>query len=316
MMCDDAPSSSMSAMSIHNDDDNSISVCANCGKEGSDVTNTCNKCKGVMYCNAACKKKHRHKHKKDCERRVAELHDEKLFKQPPQKEDCPICFLRMPSLTSVQVYMACCGKEICNGCIHAADERDEKGDGLCPFCRTPAPDTDEEVLKRYKIRMEKNDSKAIYDFGGFYAYGYHGLPQNMAKALKLWYRAGELGNINAYHNIGIAYENGRGVEINKEKAVHYYELAAMGGNVTARHNLGFGEYQAGNMDRALKHWMIAIEEGGFKMSFESVKQSYSDGHATKIDYTKALRANQAYLDEIKSDQRDEAAASNVRYTYY
>ena len=52
------------------------STCANCGKEGnSDDMNTCNKCKSVKYCNAACKKKHRSKHKKACERRVAELHD-------------------------------------------------------------------------------------------------------------------------------------------------------------------------------------------------------------------------------------------------
>jgi hypothetical protein len=50
--------------------DNNISVCANCGKEGDDVNNICNKCKMVKYCNAACKKKHRHKHKKDCEEHV------------------------------------------------------------------------------------------------------------------------------------------------------------------------------------------------------------------------------------------------------
>ena len=36
----------------------SISVCANCGKEGNDDNmNTCNKCKQVKYCNATCKKK-------------------------------------------------------------------------------------------------------------------------------------------------------------------------------------------------------------------------------------------------------------------
>jgi len=58
-----------------------VSACANCGKEG--ANNTCNKCKMVKYCNAACKKKHRHKHKKQCERWVAKLQDEKLFKQPP-----------------------------------------------------------------------------------------------------------------------------------------------------------------------------------------------------------------------------------------
>ena len=65
-----------------------MSTCAACGKEGSsDDMNTCNKCKTVNYCNAACKKKHRNKHKKACERRVAELHDIELFKQPPPAED-------------------------------------------------------------------------------------------------------------------------------------------------------------------------------------------------------------------------------------
>jgi len=67
-----------------------VSVCANCGKEG--ANNICNKCKQVKYCNAACKKKHRKKHKKQCERQVAKLHDEELFKEPPPLEDCPILF--------------------------------------------------------------------------------------------------------------------------------------------------------------------------------------------------------------------------------
>ena len=40
-----------------------VDVCACCGKEGSDL-NICNKCQMVKYCNAACKKKHRSKHKK------------------------------------------------------------------------------------------------------------------------------------------------------------------------------------------------------------------------------------------------------------
>ena len=35
-----------------------ISICANCGKEGTNL-NICNKCKTARYCNASCKKKHR-----------------------------------------------------------------------------------------------------------------------------------------------------------------------------------------------------------------------------------------------------------------
>jgi len=103
-----------------------VSVCANCGKEGDEINNICNKCKQVKYCDAACKKKHRHKHKKECEehirlaaKRAAELHDKELFKEPPPAEDCPICFLLLPTLDTGRVYMACCGKRICSGCIHA-----------------------------------------------------------------------------------------------------------------------------------------------------------------------------------------------------
>ena len=79
------------SISINNNTD-VISICANCGKEDSsnEINNICNKCKQVKYCNAACKKKHRSKHKKDCEEHLrlaaeqaAKQHDIKLFKQPP-----------------------------------------------------------------------------------------------------------------------------------------------------------------------------------------------------------------------------------------
>ena len=49
-------------MNTSDKEDDNVSACANCGKKGDDVKNTCNKCKMVIYCNAACKKKHRHKH--------------------------------------------------------------------------------------------------------------------------------------------------------------------------------------------------------------------------------------------------------------
>ena len=53
-------------------------------------------CMLVRYCNAVCQKNHWATHKKECKRRAAELRDEALFKDPPAKEDCPICFLPMP----------------------------------------------------------------------------------------------------------------------------------------------------------------------------------------------------------------------------
>jgi len=313
-------------MSTNNED--IISVCANCGKEGDDVTNTCNKCKKVMYCNAACKKRHRHKHKKECEEHVkraaehaAKLHDEQLFKEPPpQDDDCPICFVRLPSLDLGSVYMACCGKMICRGCVHSFQWRAIKAgrmkeDDVCPFCRTPAPTSNKEMIGRYNKRAELNDTTAIYCLGSFYAHGQRGLPQNYAKAIKLWHRAGELGNAIAYYSIGVAYERGLGIEVDEKKAEHYWELAAMKGNAYARCSLGDMEGNTGNKDRALKHWMIGVKNGD-SYSLKNIIRMYRNGDATRDDYTKALQYYRVYLDEIKSDQRDEAAAFSINYKYY
>lgn len=72
--CKDGASTKLNDVTLKISNCTDVSVCANCGKSGSNNSmNTCNKCKMVKYCNAACKKKHRSKHKKQCERRVAEL---------------------------------------------------------------------------------------------------------------------------------------------------------------------------------------------------------------------------------------------------
>ena len=283
-----------------------VDTCACCGKEGSDL-NICNKCQTVKYCNAACKKKHRSKHKKKCERRVAELHDLELFKHPPLKEDCPICFLPLPSLHTGSTYYACCGKEICSGCDHAISLRDKEE--KCPFCRTSAPITDKEIIEMYTKRVEVGDATAIFGLGCFYDNAMYGLPRDHEKALELHHRAGELGCAEAYGNIGSVYLTGEGVERDEKKTNHYYELAAIGGYVATRHNLGNSEFHAGNYDRAIKHYMISAG-GGYSGSVKYIRQMYSDGDATKEDFAKALRAYQVYLEEVRSEHRDQAAAAD------
>jgi len=307
------------------DKDNDIPVCANCGKEGDDVNNICNKCKTVRYCNASCKKKHRHKHKKDCEEhtrlateRAAELHDKELFKQPPsQYGDCPICFIRLPTLHTGRRYHECCGKMMCSGCAYAPvydNQGNEVDNNKCPFCRTPHHTSNEEMVKRMKMRMQAHDPIAIYNIGVYYRDGTNGYPQDYTKALELFHRAAD-GYTIAYASIGYAYSNGEGVEVDMEKANHYYELASMRGVAGARHNLGLNEIRASNMDNALKHFMIAVR-GGYSDSLDNIKILYSNGLASKEDYTKALQSYQTYLSEIKSAQRDKAAAADEEYQYY
>ena len=89
----------------------------------------------------------------------------------------------------------------------------------------------------------------------------------------------------------------------------------MNGDVTARNNLGVSEDEAGSWDRAIKHYLIAAGSGN-DTSVKNIRELYMDGYSTKEDYSKALQAYQKYLDEVKSEQRDQAAAFNDRYKYY
>jgi hypothetical protein len=125
--------------------DTTVHCCADCGEEGGVSLKACKACMLVKYCNANCQRNHWPKHKKECKLRAAEIHDEALFKDPPPKEDCQICFLPMPvqiiacaslppaTLSSIPIndyafthrhrlavqataqYYTCCGKNICGG---------------------------------------------------------------------------------------------------------------------------------------------------------------------------------------------------------
>jgi len=288
-----------------------MSTCASCGKVGkSDDMNTCNKCKAVKYCNAVCKKKHRSKHKKACERRVAELHDEKLFADPPPPEECPICFLPLQCGNQTETFKSCCGKTVCVGCIFAM--KMSEGKDLCAFCRTPRATSEEEIKLLEKL-MEKRNGGAYNVLAGYYAHGRLGLPRDYQKASGLYHRAGELGCAEGYYNLGICYGHGRGVEVDITKAKHYFELAAMMGDVDARYSVGCIEGNAGNHHRAIKHCILAARSGHEK-ALEKVKEEYMHacmvgfGFVTKDGYEITLRAYHERQKEMKSDAREKAAA--------
>ena len=233
--------------------------------------------------------------------------DEDLFKENPPRDECPICMLPLPLNNAETRYQSCCGKILCMGCIQAVKTA---GDNrcLCPFCRTPPAISDGELIERIKERVAARDAGAVYLLGSYCRDGRYGLPQNMAKAMKLLFRAGELGDARSYNRIGYSYYNGNGVERDEKKAKYYFELAAMGGYVVARHNLGIWEQRAGNMDRAVKHFMITAAAGHDK-SLTAIRESFFNGSATKDDFETALRAHKESKDEMRSEQREAAAAA-------
>eukprot|EP00956_Cyclotella_meneghiniana_P002442 scaffold2759_cov57-Cyclotella_meneghiniana.AAC.4 len=103
-----------------------------------------------------------------------------------------------------------------------------------------------------------------------------------------------------------------------KKAEYYWELAAMKGDIFSRFNLGMNEQKAGNMDRAKRHYMIAVKCGEID-ALANLQHLYFSGYVTGEEYSDAERLYKEYVDEIKSDQRDVAAAAygeNVYYTPY
>ena len=277
-----------------------MSTCANCGKEG-DSLKTCTACFMVKYCNRDCQIAHRKQHKKECKKRAAELYDEKLFKEV-EPEECPICMLPLPIDSNQSAFESCCGKRICNGCIYAMDM--SEGKDLCAFCRTPPPSSDEEYLKRLnKLMNNGNGGGACFLLAGHYANGRKGLPRDIQKAVEFNLKAGELGCAEGYFNLGLAYRDGRGVELDEKKANHYYELAAMNGDIYARNNLGCIEGHAGNEHRAMKHFMLAAR-AGMKDSLEMVKIGFRNGKVTKDEYANTIRAYHKSIDGMKSESRD------------
>eukprot|EP00986_Skeletonema_menzelii_P011869 scaffold6240_cov101-Skeletonema_menzelii.AAC.2 len=140
--------------------------CASCGIAGGDdiTLKKCTACHLVKYCSDECQKNHRPKHKRECKKRVAELRDEILFKQPESSHfgDCPICCLPLPLDPSKNRLMSCCSKMMCDGCYLANKKREIEGklQQKCAFCRKAAPKT-KEIKKRLMKRIEANDPVAI-----------------------------------------------------------------------------------------------------------------------------------------------------------
>jgi len=241
-----------------------------------------------------------------------DISDEKLFQDPPPKEDCLICMLPMPFANGAcgvgKAYMACCGKTMCSGCMIA--EKDEMKEGnlkkWCSLCRVPLPGSDEEFVKRLKKRMKLNDKEAFNYLGQAYRDGSEGLTKNLSKALELYNQAAELGSCNAHALIAGAYMRGDGVEQDKEKGIqHLKHAAAIGGHEMARYALGM---MASDRRIAMRHHMIAAKSG-HKDALKKVGEGYKAGHLTKEDYASTLRAHQVSVDEMKSKQRDIADES-------
>ena len=282
--------------------------CASCGiAEVDDVKLTlCDaNCTLVRYCSVTCHRDHQPLHEAMCKKRVAELRDDLLFRQPEISNfgDCPICSLPLALDASKHVIQSCCSKVICNGCSYANEirERNAKLRQTCPFCRHYVPATRATALANEMKRVEVNDPAAIRMLGLM-----RHVKGDYRSAFEYLNKAAGLGDAVAHYHLSLKYSEGEGVEKDAQKEIYHLEEAAIGGHPTARFNLGYIEWNNGSKERAMKHYIIAAKLGEAN-TFGKLKQGYLRGLVSKEDFAATLRAHQAAVDATKSPQREAAA---------
>ena len=277
--------------------------CANCGIVPLDDIQL-ERCDGgcdlVKYCSNVCQENHRDQHEDACKQRKKELHDKELFEQPEETHlgECPICFLPMPIDERKSRFCSGCCKLVCEGCYYA--DYISTGGDRCPFCREPNLEGEEENIKRVMERVEVNDPAALQQIGAKC-----GKEGDYDKAVEYYTKAAELGDVDAHYTLGVMYYKGKDIEKDEEKGVYHWEKAAIGGHPQARYTLAIIEEGNGNIERAVKHYIIAANLG-LEKSMKDLWEYYSDGHITKEELDVTLRGHQAAIDATKSAQRDAA----------
>ena len=282
------------------------SFCAACGIAEIDNVKLkdCDGCDLVRYCSKECEKEYKSQHEGACKKRATELRDELLFKVPESSHfgDCPLCMLPLPIDMSGSKLNTCCSKLVCYGCLlgNMKREREERLDPLCPFCRSPMSRTSEEDFQQNMRRVEADDPVAMLQEG-----------VNQRKkgddqsAVDYFTKAAALGNAEAHYKLALMYKLGLGVEKDNAKEIHHLEEAAIGGHPQARNYLGRVETNNGNIERAVKHLIIAAAQGE-DHSIKALMIAFKAGLVSKDGLAATLRAHQTAVDATKSPQREEA----------
>jgi TPR repeat protein len=183
----------------------------------------------------------------------------------------------------MEQYYQCCGKSVCSGCIYSFAK--SGNDDKCPFCNSDRGNrTEEENNEDLMKRVEANDPASICLLAGNYHDGRRGFLQDNNKAMELWMRAADLGCSQAHFRLGDVYYKGGDMK----KAKFHNEAAALAGHEVARSALGIIEAEAGNIERAIKHWTIGASYGDYQ-AMAALITLYENGLASResIDSTLA-----------------------------
>jgi TPR repeat protein len=135
---------------------------------------------------------------------------------------------------------------------------------------------------------------------------------DFAAALQLFQPLAEDGDASAQCNLGVMYEQGRGVAQNYREAMRWFRLAALQGDASAQSNLGVMYYKgqgiAQDYGEAMKWYRMAAEQRNAEAQF-NLGVMYEEGRGVAQDRVRAhMWFNLAAA--ISSDGNAKLAAKN------
>ena len=174
---------------------------------------------------------------------------------------CPVCLEEWDANAETDgqwVFRCCCARTVCQSCQKKVHGKP------CPICRMAFPRSEAEELARLRRHVENEVPEAINHLAQRYLYGEWvsiGVPKSAKKAVKLFKRAVELGSTIAMVDLGLLYERGIGVRLDRNRARQLYQLAADRGSVHAQFNLGNNLRKAGDETAAMSYYKLAANQG-------------------------------------------------------
>jgi hypothetical protein len=162
-----------------------------------------------------------------------------------------------------------------------------------------------ELLAQLRRHVENEVPEAITFLGTAYHLGHYGVVKSDKKAVKIWKRAVELGDVEAMSCLGDMYREGLGVKLDKKKTERLFRMAADRGYAIAQNNLGGLLDAEKKHEEAFRYYALAADQG-LTTAENNLGCCYQRGRGTEVDLGKAR-----YWFERAAAKGDELAIGNL-----
>jgi len=130
------------------------------------------------------------------------------------------------------------------------------------------------------------------------------LQQKINQILKLWTESANLGYSEAYYNLGLLYQYGKGVEKNYKKAISYFENAIKLGNTASYYQIGLMYYDGdSNLEKNDIKALENFEKSNNSKALNIAGIMYSKGEGVERDLIKAKENWEKAADLDNEDAR-------------